>query len=80
MRLSRVLVDLDHSEGREAIKAHSSELVLVDAPSCRATWLANCGKSLMRVQVAVSGIKCNPIDQIVGSFKSPACHDEALLD
>ena len=63
MCLASVLVNLNHSKGREAL---GTCLVLkdtgIDAPGRGATGFANSAEGLLGVQVAVSGVEGDPVD------------------
>ena len=66
MCLASVLVSLNHSKGRESLETCPMlEDTGIDAPSCGTTGFANCTKSLLRVQVAVSGVEGDPVDEVI---------------
>ena len=78
--LARVLIDLNDSEGGESVVADVvAEDGLVDSPGRRASWLADGAEGLLRVEVAVAGVQCLPIDEVIGAFKAPARHHRAFL-
>ena len=78
--LTRVLVRLHHSKGREATHAHlAPEYAPVDAPSRGVASLANSAEGGLAVHVSKARVKSHPTDEIVGCFESPRCHDKGLL-
>ena len=74
--LTCVLVDLDDSEGREAVVTQLiAVLSWVDSPGRNATRSADRRESRLVVQVTLALVKGRPADQIVGAFEAPARHD-----
>ena len=80
VRLSRILVYLDDSEGRVAVYAEAgAEDSSIYSPSGDTARLTDRAESLLVVKMAIASIKSDPVDEVVRRLEPPARHNVTFL-